>query len=115
MQGNAFVPNAVFLGGFALVWTALSLAKCRTPLGFLLAERRAGARGALVMGLRRGAFCTLCCRALMALLFVGGVMNLPQVAALAGLVLLEKIGAERWHVESLALAWGSQGSSPAKD
>lgn len=156
-QGNAFVPTAVFLTGYALVWATFSLgatlaqwglhqaallspmmvstspllggtllvaagayqwsglknvclAKCRTPLGFLLTEWRDGARGALVMGLRHGAFCTLCCWALMALLFVGGVMNLLWVAAIAGFVLIEKIAPERWHVERIAgvglLAWG---------
>jgi predicted metal-binding membrane protein len=67
------------------------LARCRTPLGFLLTEWREGARGAWVMGLRHGAFCTGCCWALMALLFVGGVMNLLWVAALAVVVLAEKV------------------------
>ncbi len=156
-QGDAFVPTAVFLTGYALVWAAFSLAatlaqwglhqaallspmmvntspllggallvaagafqwsglknvclaKCRTPLGFLLTEWRDGRRGALVMGLRHGAFCTGCCWALMALLFVGGVMNLLWVAAIAGFVLLEKVAPERWHVERIAgaglLAWG---------
>ena len=52
------------------------LARCRSPIGFLLGEWRPGARGALVMGLRHGLFCLGCCWALMALLFVGGVMNL---------------------------------------
>ena len=34
--------------------------------------------------------CNCSCWALMLLLFVGGVMNVPWIAALAGLVLLEK-------------------------
>jgi predicted metal-binding membrane protein len=42
------------------------------------------------MGLRHGAFCLGCCWALMALLFVGGVMNLAWVAVLALFVLAEK-------------------------
>ena len=67
------------------------LARCRTPIGFLLGEWRPGARGALVMGLRHGLFCLGCCWALMALLFVGGVMNLAWVAALAIVVALEKL------------------------
>ncbi|HEU5323009.1 MAG TPA: DUF2182 domain-containing protein [Methylomirabilota bacterium] len=67
------------------------LARCRTPLGFLLAEWRPGAAGALVMGLRHGLFCLGCCWVLMALLFVGGVMNLAWVAALMAFVLLEKL------------------------
>jgi len=67
------------------------LAKCRTPFAFIMTEWREGPRGALVMGLRHGAYCTGCCWALMALLFVGGVMNLLWVAAIAGFVLAEKV------------------------
>ena len=66
------------------------LAKCRTPMGFLLTEWRDGIAGALVMGVRHGAFCVGCCWGLMALLFVGGVMNLVWIALLAGAVLIEK-------------------------
>jgi predicted metal-binding membrane protein len=47
--------------------------------------------GTVVMGLRHGLFCLGCCWALMAVLFVAGVMNPLWVAAIAGLVLLEKI------------------------
>lgn len=67
------------------------LARCRTPLGFLLGEWRPGGRGAFVMGLRHGLACLGCCWALMALLFVGGVMNLAWVAALAVAVAIEKL------------------------
>ena len=67
------------------------LTKCRTPMGFIMTEWREGSRGAFVMGLRHGAYCTGCCWALMALLFVGGVMNLLWVAFLAVFVLVEKM------------------------
>lgn len=69
----------------------LCLAGCRTPFGFLLGEWRPGARGAFVMGLRHGLICVGCCWALMALLFVGGVMNLPWIAALSLAVAIEKL------------------------
>ena len=42
-------------------------------------------------GLDHGLFCLGCCWAIMGLLFVGGVMNLLVVAAIAGFVLLEKV------------------------
>lgn len=67
------------------------LSRCRTPLGFLLGEWRAGVSGAFVMGLRHGMLCVGCCWALMALLFVGGVMNLAWVAALSITVAIEKL------------------------
>jgi len=44
-----------------------------------------------VMGLRHGLYCLGCCWALMALLFVAGVMNLLWVAAIAVTVLVEKV------------------------
>jgi predicted metal-binding membrane protein len=64
---------------------------CRTPLGFLLGEWRVGEWGALTMGVRHGLYCLGCCWAIMALLFVAGVMNLLWVAALAVFVFAEKL------------------------
>jgi predicted metal-binding membrane protein len=87
------------------------LARCRSPIGFVLTEWRDGARGALVMGIRHGAFCVGCCWALMALLFVAGVMNLLWVAAIAAFVLLEKVTppgrAVSWVAGAALLAWGA--------
>jgi predicted metal-binding membrane protein len=73
------------------------LRSCRTPMGFLLGEWRPGVAGAFAMGLRHGLLCLGCCWALMLLLFVGGVMNVAWVAALALLVAIEKLapGGER--------------------
>jgi predicted metal-binding membrane protein len=75
----------------------ICLSKCRTPMGFLLGEWRGGTSGGFVMGLRHGLFCVGCCWALMALLFVGGVMNLAWIAALSIAVAIEKMlaGGER--------------------
>jgi predicted metal-binding membrane protein len=86
------------------------LARCQSPLGFILGEWREGARGAFVMGVRHGAFCVGCCWALMALLFAAGVMNLVWVAAIAGLVLVEKMAppgrAVSWAAGAVLIAWG---------
>ena len=43
------------------------------------------------MGMRHGVYFLGCCWDLMALLFVGGVMNLLWIAALASLVAIEKL------------------------
>jgi len=67
------------------------LTKCRTPVGFLLGEWRSGVAGGFAMGLRHGLFCVGCCWVLMALLFVGGAMNLAWIAALSVAVALEKL------------------------
>ena len=73
------------------------LEHCRAPVELLSKHWRPGAGGAVVMGFRHGLFCVGCCWVLMALLFVGGVMNLLWVAAITFLVLLEKI-APHGHV-----------------
>jgi predicted metal-binding membrane protein len=87
------------------------LSRCQTPLGFILTEWREGARGAVVMGIRHGAFCVGCCWSLMALLFVAGVMNLLWVAVIAAFVLVEKLmppgRAVSWGAGAILLAWGA--------
>jgi predicted metal-binding membrane protein len=69
------------------------LMHCQSPLGFLMTRWRDGTSGALLMGMRHGAYCLGCCWALMCVLFVVGVMNLVWVATLALFVFFEKIGA----------------------
>jgi len=66
------------------------LANCRAPAHFISQHWRGGAAGAFRMGMGLGAYCVGCCWILMALLFVGGVMNLVWIAAIAVFVLLEK-------------------------
>ena len=94
------VSTSPVLGGILLLvagiyqWTSLKhacLSKCRSPVGFVLNEWREGRWGAFLMGLKHGSYCTGCCWAVMALLFVAGVMNLLWVAAIAGFILLEKV------------------------
>ena len=67
------------------------LAQCRSPAQFLAENFRSGVSGAFGLGFKHGLFCLGCCWALMALLFVGGAMNLVWIAALTILVLIEKI------------------------
>lgn len=68
----------------------LCLSKCRMPLRFVAEHWRDGVAGALRMGVSHGFYCIGCCGVLMALLFVGGVMNLVWVALIAAFVLIEK-------------------------
>jgi predicted metal-binding membrane protein len=67
------------------------LAKCRSPLGFLLGSWRDGPRGALEMGARHAAWCVGCCWALMAALFALGVMSVGWMAFVAALIAIEKL------------------------
>jgi predicted metal-binding membrane protein len=86
------------------------LTHCRSPLGFLMTHWRGGTRGALLMGLRHGAYCLGCCWALMGVLFAVGVMNLLWVAALTVFVLVEKSGPAGIVIARAAgaamIAWG---------
>lgn len=66
------------------------LRHCRSPIDFLTRHRRPGATGALYMGAHHGIYCLGCCWFLMALLFVGGVMNLYWIVGLAVYVFAEK-------------------------
>jgi predicted metal-binding membrane protein len=86
------------------------LRHCRDPAEFLSRHWRMGAGGAFNLGVRHGAYCVGCCWGLMALLFVGGVMNPVWIAALAILVLIEKLasgGVWMSRIVGLVLiAWG---------
>ncbi|MET0544933.1 MAG: DUF2182 domain-containing protein [Caulobacterales bacterium] len=88
----------------------LCLDHCRSPIGFLTKNWRPGAAGAARLGVLHGAYCVGCCWALMALLFVGGVMNLLWIAMLAALALIEKVApGGPWIGRGLGVAlivWG---------
>ena len=110
---NAVLGGALLLTAGVFQWSRLKyvcLTHCRSPLGFLMTEWRAGTKGALTMGLRHGFLCLGCCWILMSLLFVLGVMNLLWIAALAGFVLVEKVApAGHWVSRStglLLIGWG---------
>ena len=81
------------------------LRHCRSPAHFLSSHWRPGHLGALRMGIEHGAFCVGCCWALMALLFVGGIMNLLWIAGLAVFVLVEKVAPRgEWVARAAGLA-----------
>ncbi|MFZ5790065.1 MAG: DUF2182 domain-containing protein [Pseudomonadota bacterium] len=107
------LAGAVLIGAGLYQWTPLKqacLRQCRSPLDFVLTHWREGARGAFGMGLRHGCYCLGCCWLLMALLFVGGVMNLAWIIGIAAFVLVEKTApAGHWlgRIAGGALvAWG---------
>jgi len=82
------------------------LSGCRSPAHFLSQHYRPGLSGAVRLGLLHGAYCVGCCWLLMALLFVGGVMNLLWIAGLTLLVAAEKLlprGPTIAHVAGAAL------------
>lgn len=77
------------------------LSNCQGPMTFIATRWRPGLLGGFVMGAQHGLYCLGCCWALMLLLFVGGVMNLIWVAALAAIVLVQKVAPRGLPVASL--------------
>lgn len=91
---NALLGGTLLITAGAFQFSDLKqacLSKCRSPLSFLMTEWREGKTGALIMGIRHGAYCTGCCWALMLLMFVGGIMSLVWMAGLALYFLAEKL------------------------
>lgn len=115
------LAGALLITAGVFQWTPLKhacLRHCRSPLSFLMTDWHEGRRGAWLMGLKHGVYCTGCCWLLMTLLFVAGVMNMWWVAIIAGFVLLEKIAPKRlaigraaglfltgWGILTIGLAW----------
>lgn len=89
------------------------LRQCQAP--WLFIQRHGGFRGdapgSLLLGARHGMYCVGCCWALMALLFVGGVMNVLWIAAITIFVLAEKIVPAGRVISRMAgmgfFAWGA--------
>ncbi|MGN7751239.1 DUF2182 domain-containing protein [Sinorhizobium sp. 22678] len=106
MEGTLLSPalasaSRIFSGAVLIVaglyqWTPLKdacLSQCQTPIVFLQCHGgfRRDPAGAVGLGLRHGLYCIGCCWALMTLLFVGGIMNVLWIAAIAIFVLAEKV------------------------
>jgi predicted metal-binding membrane protein len=95
--------SAARIGGALLILAGLyqltplkntCLAKCRSPLAFIVTSWRDGALGAVRMGLLHGAYCLGCCWLLFVILFPLGIMNIAAMLVIALVVFAEK-----------ALAW----------
>lgn len=72
-------------------WKRVCQRVCQTPLTFLSThDFGSGSGGALRAGVVHGAFCLGCCWALMAVLFVVGLMNLAWMAVISVVFLAEK-------------------------
>lgn len=82
----------VLAGGYQFTrWKQACLRACRTPLTFLAThDFGTGLWGTVRAGASHGLYCLGCCWALMAVLFVVGLMNLVWMAAIAVIFVAEK-------------------------
>ena len=72
-------------------WKDTCLRHCQSPAAYLAGRFGPRVVDGLGLGVRHGLYCLGCCWVLMLLLFLGGVMNLLWIAAIAAFVLLEKV------------------------
>jgi len=92
--GGHWVAGGILIAAAAYELTPVKdvcLAKCRSPLGFLIGSWRDRLTGALQLGTKHGAWCVGCCWALMAALFALGVMSIAWMAFVAALIAAEKM------------------------
>jgi len=82
------------------------LKNCQSPMHFISEHWRPGIAGAFRMGLHHGTYCVGCCWVLMCLLFLGGVMNLLWIAAIAIFVFGEKVMPVR-HAQTASRVTGA--------
>lgn len=68
-------------------WKTACLSHCRTPLGFLLTQRR---RCGWRLGLHHGVYCVGCCWAEMLVMFAVGVMNLLWMGLITLAIVAER-------------------------
>lgn len=91
------VGGAVLIGAGIYQLTPLKtvcLTQCRSPLSLIMQHAQLlgeGVRGPLQVGLMHGGWCIGCCWALMLVLIALGVMHLGWMAAVAALILVEKV------------------------
>lgn len=90
---------AAFVGAGLYQFTTLKhacLSRCRQPFSFFFLNWTTKPHGVFALGARQGLDCLGCCWAMMALMFVGGAMNVVWMAALAIYMTAEKLGSGQW-------------------
>ena len=90
-----FIPAVMLLVAGAYQFSRIKgacLARCQSPLDFVMRYWLPGRLGAIRMGLRHASYCLGCCWLLMIALFVVGSMSLPWMGLLSLVIFAEKAG-----------------------
>lgn len=92
---HKFAGGVLLVAGFYQLTPMMNncLSHCQSPFAFITSNGgfKPGVGASVRLGIRHGIYCVGCCWALMALLFVGGVMNIFWIAAIAIHVLIERV------------------------
>ena len=112
--GSPALGGALLVAVGAWQWSpakASCVARCRSPLGFMMNEWRDGPAGAFGMGLRYATWCVGCCWMLMLVMFVAGAMSFGWAVAISLYVLAERLvpfgRAFDRAVGAALMAWGA--------
>jgi predicted metal-binding membrane protein len=93
-EAGRWVAAGILVAAAGYEFTPLKnacLARCRSPLGFLVGSWRDGVGGAWRMGMEHGAWCLGCCWLLMVGLFALGVMSITWMIVVTMLIAAEKL------------------------
>ncbi len=107
-SGAALIASGVFQ---FTRYKATCLRHCRDPLSIIAGHLDGGWLGAWKLGTHHGLYCAACCWGLMLIQLVLGVMSIPIMILVAGIIALEKLTAAPQRivqiVGALAIAGGS--------
>jgi predicted metal-binding membrane protein len=111
---SALAPGAVLIVAAAYQLSPLKtacLSNCVSPMRFFVAHSKSGLSGALRMGISHGKYCVGCCWAYMLVMLVVGLMSIPVMLGLAGVIALEKVIVRDkvWFTRAVAAAFGVAG------
>jgi predicted metal-binding membrane protein len=91
---SIIAPSAILITTGVYQFSSLKsrcLSQCISPFGFFATHSQRGLLGAFRMGLSHGKYCVGCCWAYMIVMLAVGAMSIPVMAALAGVIALEKV------------------------
>jgi predicted metal-binding membrane protein len=100
--------GAIFIAAGLYQFSALKqacLTQCQRPFPFFFANWTTEPAGVLRLGLWQGAYCLLCCWAMMLVMFAVGAMNVVWMAALGVLMTIEKLTTTARFSRAVGLAF----------
>ena len=88
------VPSGILVATGLYQFSSLKnrcMSKCVSPFGFFATRSKNGLSGAFQMGFSHGVYCVGCCFAYMLVMLAVGAMGIPMMAALTGVIAMEKV------------------------